>query len=116
MRDRAPAANPIRAFQAALPEQVAALAARPFAMFHHYAFNTLRQTGANFELLSSHLEWLGEEAGAASAMTIAQTAKGAQFQLARALAKRRFEALPAAMDPAAEAWDALLARLRARFG
>ncbi len=113
---RAPAANPIRAFQAALPEQVAALAERPFAMFHLYAFNTLRQTGANFELLSSHLEWLGDEAGAAPALTIAQAAKGAQFQLARALAKRKFDALPAALDPAADAWDALLAHLRARCG
>ena len=113
---RAPAANPLHAFQAALPEQVAALAERPFAMFHLYAFNTLRQVGANFELLSSHLEWLGDPAAAAPALTIAQTAKGVQFQLARALAKRKFDALPAALDPAADAWDALLAHLRARVG
>ena len=113
---RTPAANPIRAFQAALPAQVAALAERPFAMFHLYAFNTLRQTGANFELLSSHLEWLGDAEGAAPALAIARTAKGVQFQLARALAKRKFDALPVALNPAADAWDALLAHLRVRVG
>lgn len=113
---RAPAHNPLRAFQAAAPAQVAALAERPFAHFHLYAFNTLRQVGANFELLASHLAWLGDEAGAGPALTIAQGAKAAQFQLARALAKRRFDALPATLDPAADAWDALLAHLRARSG
>ena len=112
---RAPADNPVRAFQAELPAQVAALAERPFAMFHKYAFNTLRQLGANFELLATHLEWLGGDPAQAapSAQRIADVAKAVQFQLARALARRRFDALVPALDPAAEAWDALIARLGA---
>ena len=55
---RRPERNPVRAFATEFPGQVEAIAERPFGFFHLYAFNTLRQLGANFELFSSHLEWL----------------------------------------------------------
>ncbi len=117
---RRPGANPVRAFQARLPEQVAAIYDRP-AFFHKYAFNTLRQLGANFELLAAQLVWLdaaGFETDEASseARVIAETAKVVQFQLARAVARRKAEALPAQMEPAAEAWDRLMETLVKRVG
>ncbi len=117
---RRPASNPVRAFQARLPEQAAAIYERP-TFFHKYAFNTLRQLGANFELLAAMLVWLdaaGFETDEASsdARVIAETAKVVQFQLARAVARRKADALPAQMEPAAEAWDRLMETLVKRVG
>lgn len=111
-----PADNPIRRFQIVLPEQAQTVAARKPAYFHQYAFNTLRQLGANFELLADHLAWLDGEAGEESvlALRIAEAAKTAQFQLARACARKRFDGLAEIMTSAADAYDALFDRLARR--
>jgi hypothetical protein len=116
---RRPATNSLRTFADVFPEQVEQVAERGIDFFHLYAFNTVRQFGANFELLSSHLDWLdatgfAEEADAAR--TISNTAKTTQFMLARAVARKRFEPLATALDPAVEAWDALFAGLDAKAG
>ena len=111
---RRPKDNPIRAFAAVFPGQVTQLAERDFSFFHKYAFNTLRQFGANFELLASHLAWLNHAAFAEperQALRIAEVAKSTQFQLARAVSRKRFEPLLAALEPAAEAWDLLMSDL-----
>lgn len=112
---RRPRENPIAAFASAFPAQVEAIAERPFGFFHKYAFNTLRQFGANFELLASHLEWLdpGDDFAAArqSALKISETAKSVQFQLARAVTRKKFDPLKPVLDPAAEVWDRLVAQL-----
>lgn len=115
---RRPRENPIRAFSAVFPEQVEAVAERPFGFFHKYAFNTLRQSGANFELLADHLVWhSADEFGAAAehARRLSEAAKSVQFQLARAVTRRRFEPLSTALDPAADAWDAVMASLAERL-
>ncbi|MGE7370614.1 DUF1839 family protein [Neorhizobium sp. NPDC001467] len=113
---RRPDTNPVRAFASVFALQATRLAERDFAFFHKYAFNTLRQMGANFELLASHLTWLDRSGQADRALTIAETAKSAQFLLARALARKRFDPLTTALDPAAEAWDLLMAGLSAELG
>ncbi|MCJ9753331.1 DUF1839 family protein [Neorhizobium sp. BETTINA12A] len=108
---RRPEDNPIRAFAKVFPEQVERIADRDFGFFHKYAFNTLRQLGANFELLASHLAWLNPNAFAQSeqqALKISEVAKSTQFQLARALTRKKFEPLATALDPAADAWDLLM--------
>lgn len=115
---RRPAANPIAAFAEVFPDQVEALADRPFEHFHKYAFNTLRQFGANFELLASHLAWLSPEtweSEIAHALKISESAKTIQFQLARAIARRKFEPLKAALEPASDAWDKLISGLSAKL-
>ena len=108
--DRRPAENPIAAFSAIFPEAAAKVAERPFGFFHKYAFNTLRQAGANFELCGSYFEWLGPEFAepAAHAMRISEVMKSAQFQLARAVTRKKFEPLNGALEPAAEAWEKLM--------
>jgi hypothetical protein len=113
---RRPAANPIRAFAAVFPEQVEAVAERPFGFFHKYAFNTLRQLGANFELAGSHLDWLSREFddAAEQARRISEVAKSVQFQLARAVTRKKFDPLQTALDPAADAWDAMMGLLDRR--
>jgi len=118
---RMPVDNPIAAFAAALPDQARRLEHKPDGFFHTYAFNTLRQLGANFGLLADYLGWLeaqGEQGltGAAEAARIRDAAKVAQFQLARALARRRYDALSGLLAPAAEDWDRLAGALRARYG
>ncbi|EJZ20944.1 DUF1839 family protein [Rhizobium sp. Pop5] len=114
---RRPRENPIRAFAGVFPRQVEAVADRPFGFFHKYAFNTLRQVGANFELAADHLVWLSPDFAAAAehARRISDAAKSVQFQLARAVARRKFEPLQAALDPAADAWDSMMASLAERI-
>lgn len=107
---RRPPSNPIRLFSKVFPAQVEAVADRPFGFFHKYAFNTLRQLGANFELAGTHLDWLSPEfaPAAAEARRISEVAKSVQFQIARAVTRRKFEPLQTALDPAADAWDAMM--------
>ncbi len=119
---RKPSQNPISQFAAVFPDQARELTAKPEGFFHKYAFNTLRQLGANFELLSSYLAWLEQNGERdltlciAAAETISNTAKAAQFQLARALARQKFDALGTLLEPAAQAWQSLMADLDARYG
>lgn len=119
---RRPASNPLRAFADALPAQMAQLATRPMAWFHLYGFNVLRQLGANFELLASHAGWLrgmgeaGLEPVIEAATSIAQDAKALQFQLARAVHKRRFDDHGATVLKMAEAYDRALDGLARRYG
>ena len=114
---RMPQANPVAEFARVLPEQVGFVADRPFGFFHKYAFNTLRQLGANFELLATHLEWMSEHGehgdAIAASLRIAETAKSVQFQLARAVTRRKFDTLAQGLDPAIEAWDQLRSVARA---
>ncbi|WP_425516230.1 DUF1839 family protein [Rhizobium ruizarguesonis] len=115
---RRPRENPIRAFASIFPQQVEAVAERPFGFFHKYAFNTLRQVGANFELAADYLTWLSPvefAAAAEHARRISEVAKSVQFRLARAVTRRKFEPLQAALDPAADAWDSMMASLAGRI-
>lgn len=117
---RRPAANPVVAFAQVFPEQVVDIAERPFGFFHKYAFNTLRQLGANFELAASHLDWIAPDGSlgeaVAEARRISEVAKSAQFQLARAVTRKKFEPLAGVLDPAIEAWDRLFGIVGRRIG
>ena len=118
---RAPLENPVRAFAQRIGEDILWLVQRDPAFFHKYAFNTLRQLGANFELLATHLDWLsaqGEEGlseARDTARAISSGAKVMQFQLARAVNRKRTDGLPAMLDGIAAAWDQTLGALRARY-
>lgn len=119
---RRPKVNPVASFAKVFPEQVAAVSEREFGFFHLYAFNTLRQLGANYELFSAHLDWLTKQgvaeltASADAARQISSTAKVVQFQLARAVMRKNFDKLAPALQPAVDAWDSLIEGLEARFG
>eukprot|EP00903_Cladosiphon_okamuranus_P000952 g950.t1 len=119
---RRPAANPVAAFAKVFPAQVEKVSEREFDFFHLYAFNTLRQLGANFELFSSYLEWLVAqgrpelEEGVVLAKSISSTAKMVQFKLARAVMRKKFQGLEEGLVPAVEAWDNLMALLDRQYG
>jgi hypothetical protein len=118
---RRPERNPVEAFRAVFADHAAALADRPPDYFHIYAFNTLRQLGGDFELLSSHLDWLGGHGqgdfapASAAARSIAEGAKTMQFKLARAMARKRFDGLSAMIAPLAEAYDTVMGALDERL-
>ncbi|MFC7395777.1 DUF1839 family protein [Chelatococcus sp. GCM10030263] len=118
---RRPLANPVRAYGERLAEHADWLGARPPGFFHKYAFNTLRQLGANFELLGAHLTWLREqgetgfEGAALVAAEIARDAKMVQFLLARAVARRNFAALDAPLSGIADSWERLMEAIELRL-
>ena len=114
-----PQANPIAAFGAHFVEQARMVGDREPAFFHKYAFNTLRQLGANFELCASYLDWLDAAAfveAATQARVISTGAKALQFQLARATARKKYEPLEAAVAPLAAAWDTAMAAIGSHVG
>ncbi len=115
---RRPRDNPVLAFRDRLREQVIEAAEREPAFLHKYAFNTARQLGMNFELLGSHLAWLDGTgpsltAAIAACKALSSGAKSFQFQLARAVARKRFDAVEANLDPLVAAYDRVVAGLAA---
>lgn len=118
---RRPKRNPLDAYAAAFGRHAERLATKSPAYFHTYAFNTLRQVGANFELLGSHLEWLGQHGetclaeAVQAAGHIAEGAKVMQFKLARAMARQRFDGLTEAIAPMAQAYETVMDVLDARM-
>lgn len=119
---RRPGANPLLAYAKQLDDHLETLRAREVGYFHTYAFNTIRQLGANHELLASHLEWIAgqgamDPGGAATAArNIAEGAKVMQFQLARALKRGNFDKLHDALKPMINAWDVMTDELAGRAG
>jgi len=107
-----PKANPIAAWRNALPAHLETLAARNMAYFHLYAFNLPRQLGANFEMLGTYLDWLGDPALAEpAARRIAEGAKALQFQLARMANRRRFEVPKLVLEPIEADYDGIMTAL-----
>lgn len=118
---RRPRRNPMEAWRSALPSHVERLAERDMAYFHLYAFNVPRQLGANFEMLGTYLQWLGANGidgladAAAGSRRIAEAAKTVQFQLARMVHRRKFDAGAVELRTLAAEYDSLFAALDARF-
>jgi hypothetical protein len=118
---RRPRENPFRRFATRFPEDLAWVAAGTLPTFHAYAFATLRQCGASFELAATYLRWLeaqGEDPlkSAADAFDhIASSAKDLQFKTARvANGRPPFDPAPT-IGSMADAWDESMAELTARY-
>ena len=126
LRNR-PAENPLAAYGSEFPRHQERLADSPLEYFHLYAFNTLRQLGANFELLGRYARWLAaqQSQGAAGStlegvrtacIRIAESAKALQFQLARAVARRRSGDNSAVIDQMKQAYDTAIGGLVRLYG
>lgn len=117
-----PRRHPILQWQAALPAHLELLARGDMDYFHLYAFNVPRQLGANFEMLGTYLEWLGAMGvagltdAAAASRRLAEAAKAVQFQLARMVHRRRFDAGAVDLQPLEADYDLIFAALGKRFG
>ncbi|NVJ51855.1 MAG: DUF1839 family protein [Gammaproteobacteria bacterium] len=104
-----PTENPFIKFRHQFEKDFAWLLEQPIAKFHEYAFVTFRQFGACFELAANFLEWLdADDASLKSVVerykSISQTTKVYQFQLARALNRKKMVDL-SAIDEMAKAWQ-----------
>lgn len=112
-----PVSNPIERFRQRFEEELPALQERGLAYYHTWAFGTIRQAGAGFELAAEHLKWLqssgqqGLTPAIAAFAQIAQLAKALILKAARAVnARRSFDNL-ALFDEMASAWQCGMAAL-----
>jgi hypothetical protein len=109
-----PRTNPYLEFGARLTADLPALLAGTDARYHAYAFATLRQCGAAFELASSFVEWLADPANASAHAARealnrqVATIKGLVFRLAR---RRPFDPGPQ-IRQLAEDWDLAMGELQ----
>jgi hypothetical protein len=115
-----PESNPFTAFKARFATDLEWLATSPIEMFHAYSFATLRQFGACYELTAGYLRWLAEHGVShldeprAAFQSISTAAKTLQFQLARAMARKKPLDL-APVDEMATAWTAAMDELKTRL-
>lgn len=118
---RAPNVNPIERYAEVFPSHVDQLIAASTDFFHLYAFNTVRQVGANFELLGVFLRWLerrgqhGLESVAARCDEFSATAKVLQFRLARVSARRRADDCAEHLDTLQRSYEQIMSSLNLRF-
>jgi hypothetical protein len=108
---RVPATNPVRRFRERLEAELPRLQEQGLPYYHAWAFATIRQLGAAFELAALNLRWLQPhttlslEAPAAAFEAIAATAKTLILKGARAVNARRTLDAREALEPAAVHWD-----------
>ena len=88
-----PIYNPFTMWRQAFDRQLEALLINP-NFFHDYAFHFPRMAGANFETLSSHINWISEEqlqCAVSGCQNIAKIAKTFQYRIARSVARRKID-------------------------
>jgi hypothetical protein len=117
---RIPQVNPFPRFRERFERDLAWLMTSPIEQFHKYSFATLRQYGACFELAETYLRWLGEQGIAGFEPTvealdaISNSAKAFQFQLARAMARKKPLDL-APLDEMGAQWERAVSSLHERL-
>ncbi len=93
--DLVPTENPLENFKARFERDLIWLLEESLDAFHQYSFATLRQFGACFELTQTYLQWLdaqGErelDEAIRAFQELSESAKTFQFQLARAVSRRK---------------------------
>jgi len=115
-----PVNNPFHAFKVKLEKDLEWLMGEDLDIFHQYSFATLRQFGACYELSATYLGWLESqgEAGIVEAReamkAISEAAKAYQFQLARAMSRKKPLDL-APIDAMAKYWDVGMMQLTNQY-
>lgn len=108
---RRPADNPVRRFALRLDADLPQLVEAGLTHYHLWAFSTVRQLGAAFELAAACLRWIDADSsaswsGAAARFEqIANDTKVLILKLARVISARRGFDAAATLAPTAEAWD-----------
>ena len=119
---RRPTGNPVARFERRLAQDLSVLTQEGLARYHAYAFATIRQLGAAFELAALYLGWLeslgetGLSQAAAAFDRISSTSKALILKGARAVSTRKpgdFAAMFALMS---SAWDEGTSVLAERYG
>ena len=117
---RLPVENPFVKFRARFEADMQWLINEPIATFHQYSFATLRQFGSCYELAGTYLKWLqsqgvsGLDGAIESILRLSTGAKTLQFQLARAMARKKaIDFTP--VDQMAEHWTLAMQQLKDAF-
>lgn len=117
---RRPVTNPFTRYRARFEKDLPWVTGGDLGLFHGYAFATMRQFGACFEVASKYLRWLeknGEkdlEPIAAKLGEISESAKSLQFKMARAVRNKKPVDV-AIVDQIAAAWESATTALDARY-
>lgn len=118
---RRPTTNPVVRFKPSFERELAKFASDGLE-YHAYAFATLRQVGASFELASHYLRWLDHGfkdppiVQAANAFAdVSSTAKALVLKGARAVATKRFTDFSSMLDQMRDGWDLGMRLLERRF-
>jgi hypothetical protein len=116
-----PATNPVARFRGRFTRQLEACPSDA-ATYHSYAFATLRQLGASFELAALYLNWLDQGSGYAGIVRaidafeqISTTAKALVLKGARAVVTRKPADFAPMFDGMQESWDVGMDLLASRF-
>ena len=115
-----PEQNPFVKFKPRFEQDLQWLMNEPLETFHQYSFATLRQFGACYELAHTYLRWLqqqgecGLDDAVAGIQELSNGAKTYQFQLARAMNRKKPLDL-APLDTMAQHWDRAMAGLKQRY-
>ncbi|HEX8790059.1 MAG TPA: DUF1839 family protein [Polyangiaceae bacterium] len=119
---RMPEVNPVSRFAEALRDDVERLKGEGLAAYHVYAFATIRQLGAAFELGAMYLRWLARngEAGleecAADLSGISDASKSLILKTARAVAAKKAVDLAPMVAEIETRWTQGTERLARRYG
>jgi len=119
---RRPGTNPVSRFKAGFESDVAAFESDGLG-YHSYAFATLRQLGASFELASLYLSWLDHASGDPQIVGASETfteisalAKALVLKGARAVVTKRSADFGPLLDRMVDSWDLGMDLLERRFG
>ena len=116
---RRPSDNPVARFGARFADDLPEIQGQGLAYYHAWAFATVRQFGAAFELAAQHARWLADPAllpAAESFEVLSAQAKVFILKAARAVnAKRAFDARPL-FDEMAAAWQRGIGILEGEVG
>jgi hypothetical protein len=112
-----PSVNPFAGFKARFEKDLTWLTNSEIETFHKYSFATLRQYGACYELAATYLQWLkgegedGLDLAIDEFLDISNGAKALQFQLARAVNRKKALDL-SPLDVAGNKWENAISIMR----
>lgn len=119
---RVPRTNPVARFAAKFPADLSWMQAEGLPAYHGWAFATLRQLGAAFELAAFYVRWLARggdaslEPAAVAFDSISSTAKTLVLKTARAVNTKKPLDVAPLLAEAAVAWDTGMRLLVERHG
>ena len=119
--ERTPPPNPVLRFAQRFADDLPALQRLGMDHYNAWAFATLRQMGASFEMAAQSLHWLGGDKGAEcpeaaqAFMQIAHDSQALIFKGARAIALGRPLDPLAQLAGSATAWETAMQALREQF-
>ena len=119
---RRPGTNPVARFARQFGKDVERLKVEGLPAYHAYAFATIRQLGAAYELGALYLRWLerhgetGLEASAADFAAISDTSKSLILKTARAVGAKKSVDLTSMLSEIESRWAQGTERLSLRYG